>query len=86
MLEVELYENIPDYGLVRVRALCISINDTECEGLHFYFLDRDEDEVLFDIPYSKELFDDLVETATEALTEMYYNKDVYSKITEQTRH
>lgn len=86
MLEVEFPIVTEEFGLVRVLACCTSIVHQEVIGLHFYFLEKDSDVVIFDIKYNKEMFDDMIETATEALNEMYYNRDVFSHIMSNSKH
>jgi hypothetical protein len=86
MLEVEFPLVIAKHGLVRVLAVCKDIVDQKPTNLHFFFLENDEDVVIMDVEYDKTMFEDMVETATEALNEMYYNRDVYSHMMSNQRH
>lgn len=86
MLEAEFPIVTESHGLVRVLACCRALVHQEVVGLVFYFMEKDEDVVIMDMKYNKQMFDDMVETATDALNDMYYNRDVFSHIMSNQRH
>ena len=86
MLEIEFPLVIDDDRVVRVLACCKAVVHQEPIGLHFFFLEKDEDVVIMDVKYNKEMFEDMVDTATEAFNDMYYNRDVYSHVMSNQRH
>jgi hypothetical protein len=86
MLEVEFPIVTDSHGLVRVLACCRAIIHQEVIDLHFFFMEKDEDVIIMDMKYNKEMFDDMIETASLALNEMYYNRDVFSHLMSKERH
>lgn len=86
MLEVEFPLVTDSHGLIRVLACCRAVVHQKPIGLHFFFLNNDEDVVIMDMKYNKDMFDDMIETATEMLNDSYYNRDVFSHIMSNERH